>query len=281
MLHDTHGVVVHRSARIVHLVIWLLLTGLNSSSVLSHAQSPVSDAGDFVQDGFKFHRTTPAGIPNMPSVYMVTEISSSNSVGEIMVRPDGTRTSVGFGGFDKDKLEAAYLKHVGGNTAAVSAAGTSPSSPAPAAGADAAAPSFDAVTKTMSLPGRRSVTFTDDTHAEVRLPIASGIQTYQLEYHKGGGGRFMKSWAATEQGRTGASLSGSGVTISAAGPNGAPGGVIYDTARGAILPSEVERAKLVISAVHDASEAAKATGHPELAQEKVIKSLLANNLGLK
>lgn len=256
------------------LLLALLLVTIVSPGAQAFAQNSAADSGDFTQDGLKFHRTTPAGTPNMPSVFMITEISSSNSVGECMVRPDGSTTFVPFGGYDQSKLESAYKNHVhaapdagGANTAATTA--------------PAAANSFDAASDTVSLTDGRLVRFIDDTHAEVKLPGPAGVRTYELEYHKGGAGGFMRSYSDAARGRQGESFSGSGVKISIASANGMPGGEFYDTARGVNTEGPIAKIQPIVTAVHDASDFVKTTNQAQLAQATVIRSLLANNLGLK
>ena len=246
------------------------------------APAPAADNGDFTQDGLKFHRMAPP-VANMPSVYSVVDIASSNAVGQIMVRPDGSKLVTAYPGFDKSKLEAAYDSHAsGGGQVQQSAAAPTPAPTAVAA----TAPSFDAASKTVTLSGGRSVTFIDNENAEVKLPGVSGTQTYTLKYHGGSAGGLARAWAHNEQGYVGqgtgvkGGLTGEGVKITLASANGMPGGQLYDTAQGANLGNMgaiIPRVKPVVDAVREASDAVKPV-QPDLAKTKVVKTLLNNNL---
>lgn len=246
---------------------------------MSSSAAPATAAAtdDFTAGGMKFHKVPGTGQYGGPAVYQVVDIASSNPAGQLMVRADGTKTTMSYPGFDKSKIEAAFDGHAnGGGAAAGEIASTDkadPRSAAPSTG-------FDAATKTVTLSDGRTVTFTDDKHAEVKMRAATGTQVYELEYHKGGAGGIFKTWADAGQHKVGGSAGGSGVTISMAAANGMPGGLLYDTARGVNMGSQVERVKPIISTVREAANVASANGAPKLAQSTVIKSLLSNNLGL-
>ena len=248
-------------------------------SVSAHAQTrgaatQQASGSDFTEGNLKFHR---AG-----NFYQVTDTDKNQSAGTVIIQPGGAPMYAAMPGYD---LKSAYEKHMNGggsasaapaavaNNAAVPTAAPAPSASAPALG-------FDAASKTVTLSGDRSVTFTDNDDLTVQLPGPAGTKTYTLRYHGKGAGGAAKSWADSEQGRVGGSLSGSGVVIILEGANGMPGGQIYDTARGqAFRNSGMEQAKSVTAAVREASDVVKAT-QPDLAKSNVVKSLLSNNLGL-
>jgi len=276
-----------KSMRPMALLVRAALLTVAAFSVFAYAQtargtsSPAGPAtaatDDFVADGMKFHKVPGTGQYGGPAVYQVVDVASSNPAGQLMVRADGTKTTMSYPGFDKSKIEAAFNGHANGGGAT---AGEIASTDKATSRSAAASAGFDAATKTVTLADGRAVTFIDDKHAEVKMHAAAGPQVYELEYHKGGGGGVLKTWADTQQHKVGGSAGGSGVTISVAAANGMPGGQIYDTARGVNMGSQVERIKPLISTVREAANVATANGAPKLAQSAVIKSLLSNNLGL-
>lgn len=247
-----------------------------TSTAAAPAVPATAAAEDFTADGMKFHKVPGTGQYGGPAVYQVVDVASSNPAGQLMVRADGTKTVMSYPGFDKAKIETAFSSHANGGGATTgevaSANKEAPPSAAPSSG-------FDAATNTVTLPDGRAVTFIDDKHAKVKMQGAAGTQVYELEYHKGGAGGVLKTWADTEQHKIGGSAGGSGVTISVAAANGMPGGQIYDTARGVNMGAQVERIKPVIATVHEAANVASANGAAKLAQSTVIKSLFSNNLG--
>jgi hypothetical protein len=233
-------------------------------------------ADDFTADGMKFHKMPGSGQYGGPAVYQVVDIASSNPAGQMLVRADGSKTVMSYPGFDKSKIEAAYDSHANG-TATEAAAATVPPGTTASANLAPVKVGFDPANRIVTLQDGRSVRYIDDTHAEVKLPGPAGMQTYELEYHKGGAGGFARSWADAGSGRaTGSSFGGSGVIITLASANGMPGGQVYDTARGTNVRSGIDRLKPIISAVTEANQSAP----DNLRNTKVIKSLENNNLGL-
>jgi len=247
----------------------------------ANPQSTSADSGDFVQDGLKFHRMTPAGFT--PTTYMATEISSANPAGQILDRGSGSVTVQPFPGFDKSKIEAAYTKHAKDGDAHPGEASTnvSPVANPTATSVSNAAPGFDAASETVTLSDGRKVTFVDKDTLKVRMPGPAGPKTYALHFHKASAGGFMKGWAGRGQSRVGGSLGGGGVTISLESQGGIPGGEIYDTAKGTVYGnSGFVQAKAVTAAVREATNIAKAGGQADMAKLNVVKSLLSNNLGM-
>lgn len=248
----------------------------------SHAPAANSGPqGDAVIDGLKFH---PVG-----GFIQVVDIANSISAGTIIVTANSAPVFAAMPGYDA-RLRAAYTKYAGGDSAAAppasdpaTTAATSAGTPAPAAATAtpiAAAPAFDAASKTVTLSGGRSVTFLDDNKLTVQMPGPAGTKTYDLEYHGKSMGGFFKTMSDTNKGRVGGSVTGSGVAISLEAMNGIPGGPVYDTARGIAFGNSGEaQAKLCTAAVREASTAVKPT-QPKLANSTVVQSLLSNNLGL-
>ena len=243
-------------------------------------QSASADSGDFAQDGLKFHKVSSVGTM---TVYMATDIGTANPAGQVLDRGNGSVTVQSFPGFDKPKIEAAYMKHGKAGDVQPAEAATNA---APATNADATAISnpalgFDAASKTVTLSGGRAVTFVDSDNLKVQMPGPAGNKIYELHFHKASAGGFTKVWAAREQGRVGGSLGGGGVTISLASQNGMPGGEVYDTAKGTVYGnSGFVQAKSVTAAVREATDFVKNGAQPDLAKLNVVKSLLSNNLGM-
>ena len=231
-----------------------------------------ADSGDFIEDGLKFHKMSAVGTM---AVYMATEISTSNPAGQILDRGNGSITAQPFPGFDKSKIETAYMKHGKAGDAPPADAATS-------AGSNAAAtPGFNATNKTVTLSDGRAVTFVDNDNLKVQMPGPAAAKTYALHFHKASAGGFMRGWAARAQSKVGGSLGGGGVTISLESQGGMPGGKVYDTAEGTVYGnSGFVQAKAVTAAVREATEVVKNGGHADLATLNVVKSLLSNNLGM-
>lgn len=234
---------------------------------------------DFTVDNLKFHRSS--------SGFMtVVDTAKNQNAGTVIFPPGGAPVFAPMPGYD---IKSAYEKHMngGGVPATAPAPGAakvdSPGGSA-AGGATTATPAngYDAASKTVTLSGGRSVKFMDDENAEVKLPGPAGSpKTYQLHYHSSSTGGFLKNLAGAHQGRQGESFGGSGVMISLAADNGMPGGQVFDTATGTVFAnSGMVQAQNVISAVHEAKDVVQPID-AHLAESKVVKSLLANNLGLK
>lgn len=241
-----------------------------SRGLLGATQGASADAGDFVQDGLKFHR--------VGGFIQVVDIAKSQSAGTVIFPPNQPPMFAPMPGYD---IESAYEKHVKGGGTAVDTNAAANASPASSNVRSAAARVTDIgwneTSHIATLSGGRFVKLIDAENAEVTLPGPAGNKTYQLHFHAAGFGSFMKEWAHREQGRVGGSLGGGGVTITLAGDGGMPGGQVYDTAGGTVYGSSgFQQAKAVISTVDDAMQFA-----PSLGEAKVVKSLLSNNLGLK
>ncbi|HLH35951.1 MAG TPA: hypothetical protein VKX41_14865 [Alloacidobacterium sp.] len=230
---------------------------------------------DFTVDNLKFHRTS--------SGFMtVVDTTKNQNAGTVIFPPGGAPVFAPMPGYD---IKSAYEKHMNGSStpptaqpANTSGAGAAPASTEPAASATR----YDAASRTVTLSGGRSVKFIDDENAEVKLPGPAGSpKTYELHYHGSSTGGFFKNLAGAHQGRQGESFGGSGVMISLAAENGMPGGQVFDTASGTVFAnSGMVQAQNVISAVREARDVVQPVD-AHLAQSKVVKSLLANNLGLK
>jgi hypothetical protein len=239
-----------------------------------------ASTADFTEGNLKFHRVA--------SFIQVTDTTKNQVAGTIIVQQDGALMYAPMPGYD---IKAAYEKHMAGGTpAAVPAASAAkPESPSTNAGQTpaAAAPAggFDAATKAVTFADGRVVTFVDEENLKVQIPGTAGAQTYDLHYHGTSGGQMAQVWARSEMGNTGMGsgvkgpLSG-GVTISLESANGLPGGKLYDTLEGGNLASGASlrpRLQPIVDAVREASEVVKPI-QPKLADSKVVKTLLNNNL---
>lgn len=230
---------------------------------------------DFTVDNLKFHRTS--------SGFMtVVDTTKNQNAGTVIFPPGGAPVFAPMPGYD---IKSAYEKHMSsGSTPAPTQPASAPSTSANPTSAEPAtsATGYDSASKTVTLSGGRSVKFVDDENAEVKLPGPAGApKTYELHYHGSSTGGFFKNLAGAHQGRQGESFGGSGVMISLAAENGMPGGQVFDTATGTVFAnSGMAQAQNVISAVREAKDVVQPVD-AHLAQSKVVKSLLANNLGLK
>lgn len=241
-------------------------------------QTTSSTPSDFVEGNLKFHRSS-------TGFMQVVDTTTNQNAGTIIFPPGGAPMFVPMPGYD---IKTAYEKHM--SEAASGAAQTpvenkgknpntgGPQVPSPSSG-------FDAASQTVTLSDGRSVTFLDSENLKVQMPDAAGTQTYDLHYHKTSGGQFAQVWARGEVGHTGMGsgmggpLSG-GVTITAESMNGMPGGKLYDTLEGGNLASTASvgsRIKPIIDVVREAVDIAKPV-QPKLADTKVVKTLLNNNL---
>lgn len=237
-----------------------------------------SDTGDFTEGNLKFHRGG--------GFIQVSDTEKKAVAGTIIVQPGGALMFAPMPGYD---IKSAYEKHMSGVASAAeptataakeeSTNGSSAQRPSPATG-------FDAASKTVTLSGGRSVTFTDSENAVVRIPNAGGVQAYDLHYHKASAGSFAQVLARHEVGRTGmgSGMAGplaGGVTITAeSAGDGLPSGKIYDTLEGGNLASRESlrpRVQPIMDALKEASEVVKPI-EPKLAEAKVVKTLLNNNL---
>lgn len=238
-----------------------------------------SDTGDFTEGNLKFHR--------VGGFIQVTDTEKKAVAGTIIIEPGGASMFAPMPGYD---IKSAYEKHMSGAASGVAEAtataakeestnGSSTQRPSPATG-------FDAASKTVTLSGGRSVTFTDNENAVVRIPDAGGVQAYDLHYHKASAGSFAQVLARHEVGRTGmgSGMAGplaGGVTITAeSAGDGLPSGKIYDTLEGGNLASRESlrpRVQPIMDALKEASETVKPI-EPKLAEAKVVKTLLSNNL---
>jgi hypothetical protein len=245
----------------------------------THAMSS-SDAADFVEGNLKFHRVGSGFI-------QVTDTAKNQAAGTIILQAGGAPMFAPLPGYD---IKTAYEKHMGGGAAEPAQAAnpakeespnpgiTQPPAPAPTTG-------FDAASKTVTLSGGRAVTFVDNDNLKVQIPGTAGTKTYDLHYHGTSGGQLAQVWARSEQGRTGMGsgmkgpLAG-GVTITAEPADGMPGGKLYDTLEGGNLASAASlrpRLQPIVDAVKEAAELVKPI-QPKLADTKVVKTLLNNNL---
>jgi hypothetical protein len=149
----------------------------------------------------------------------------------------------------------------------------------------AAATGFDAKSMTVNLTNGRSVTFVDNENLKVQIPGTAGTQTYDVHYHGTSAAEFAGVWARSTMGNTGmgSGLKGplaGGVAITAEPKDGMPGGKLYDTLEGGNLASGASlrpRLQPIIDAVKEAAELVKPV-EPKLAETKVVKTLLNNNL---
>jgi len=255
---------------------------LAAFSVFAPAQQPrgtasqrtaSADTGDFTEGNLKFHR-----VGN--GFYQVTDTEKNQAAGTVILNGGGAPMFAPLPGYD---IKAAYEKHMNGGTAAVQTASTvkeeNPSAtqaPAP----PAAASGFDAADKTVTLSDGRAVTFIDNENLKVQMLGAAGAQTYDLHYHTGkGAAGVMHTWERGVTGNSGMSFTGSGVTITLESANGMPGGQLFDTSQGGNLGNRGAldaRVGAIIKAVREASGLAPS----DLGKSKVVKSLLANNMGL-
>jgi len=250
-------------------------------SVSAHAQklrgtSPQAsaDTGDFTEGNLKFHRVG-------SGFFQVTDTAKNQAAGTVILQAGGAPMFAPLPGYD---IKSAYEKHMsGGASAAAQTASTgkeeSPSTPqAP----DPAVPAsgFDAASKTMTLPDGRAVTFIDDENLKVQMRGAAGAQIFDLHYHGGkGAAGVLHTWERGVTGKSGMSFTGSGVTITLESANGMPGGQLFDTSQGGNLGNRGAldaRVGAIVKAVREASD----TAPPSLGKSKVVKSLLANNMGL-
>lgn len=240
-----------------------------------------TDTGDFTEGNLKFHRVA-------MNFLQVTDTEKNQAAGTVILQQGGAPMFAPMPGYD---IKSAYEKHMNGGAAAAAAAAPgaakeeSPTTAGTPAPAPTAAATFDAASKTASLSGGRSVTFVDGDNLKVEIPGAAGAQTYDLHYHKTSGGQFAQVLARGEMGHTGmgSGMKGpfsGGVTITLEGANGMPGGKLYDTLEGGNMasgPAVSTRIKPILDAVREAVDLAKPT-QPKLADEKVVKTLLDNNL---
>jgi len=250
-----------------------------ASQQSSAAPTTATATDDFSADGMKFHKVPGTGQYGGPAIYQVVDVASSNPAGQLLVRADGSKTTMNYPGFDKSKIEAAFNSHANSGNSASAVKENSAASPnrTPAS----PAPGFDTATKTVTLSDGRAVTFVDNDNLKVQMPGPAGAKTYALHFHKASAGGFMRGWAARAQSKVGGSLGGGGVTINLESQNAMPGGKVYDTAEGTVYGnSGFVQAKAVTAAVREATEVVKTSGHADLAKLNVVQSLLSNNLGM-
>jgi hypothetical protein len=180
----------------------------------------------------------------------------------------------------------AYGMYKGG--ASASSTGGAAGSPAAGAGAkpvlgtEGVTPSFDAATNTASFSDGTVVTFVDKDHAKLRWPAGYGVyQDFDLVYHGGSTGGFMRGVARSDQGVVGQSLGGSGVKFMMQATANTRTAEVFDTGEGTtIYTAKVAKFKPMIHAVLQAADAANAAGH-SVDDLRVVKSIRSNNLGIK
>lgn len=231
---------------------------------------------DAVVDGLKFH--------SVGGFVQIVDVANSQNAGTIILPPNQAPVFAAMPGYDA-RIKAAWEKYSKGETGTTDKPAETSSSttaaPSNPVSASSNSPGFDASNKTLTMADGRTVSFVDDKNLTVKVPGIAGMQTYTLEYHGTGVRRLGKTMATTNRGYVGQSVFGTGVTITLESANGLPGGQLYDTADGANIPAPItSRIKPIIDAVREASDAVKAD-HPDLAKSQVVKSLLANNFGLK
>lgn len=253
-------------------------------SLSAHAQktrgTTSPDTGDFTEGNLKFHR--------VGGFIQVTDTATNLSAGTVIVQQGGGLMFVPMPGYD---IKSAYEKHISGGASATPPSAGAGKEGTPNGKANqappAAAPStgFDAASKSVTLSGGRIVAFVDNENLKVQIPGTAGIQTYDVHYHGTSGGQFAQVLARHEVGHTGMGsgmkgpLAG-GVTITAESSDGMPGGKLYDTLEGGNLASAASlrpRLQPIIDAVKEAAEVVKPV-QPKLAETKVVKTLLNNNL---
>ena len=231
---------------------------------------------DAVVDGLKFH--------SVGGFVQIVDVANSQNAGTIILPPNQAPVFAAMPGYDA-RIKAAWEKYSKGETGTTDKPAETSSSttaaPSNPVSASSNSPGFDASNKTLTMADGRTVSFVDDKNLTVKVPGIAGMQTYTLEYHGTGVRRLGKTMVNTNRGYVGQSVFGTGVTITLESANGLPGGQLYDTADGANIPAPItSRIKPIIDAVREASDAVKAD-HPDLAKSQVVKSLLANNFGLK
>jgi hypothetical protein len=255
---------------------------LAAFSVFAPAQQPrgtasqrtaPADTGDFIEGNLKFHRAT-------SGFFQVTDTEKNQAAGTVILQAGGAPMFAPLPGYD---IKAAYEKHMNGSASGSvqTARGDKDEGPSPTQTPDPIqAPGFDAATKTATLPDGRAVTFIDDENLKVQIRAAAGAQTFDLHYHGGkGAAGVLHTWERGVTGKSGMSFTGSGVTITLESANGMPGGQLFDTSQGGNLGNRGAldaRVGAIVKAVREASDAAP----PALGKSKVVKSLLANNMGL-
>jgi len=259
-------------------VISLAIAALAFSVVAGQRSAASAQISDAVVDGLKFH---PIG-----GFIQVVDVAKSESAGTIILPPNQPPVFAPMPGYDA-RIRAAYEKYShGGSEAAPPSAPVAATTPtdAPAAAstpANAPSPAFDPPSKTVTWSDGRSVRFVDDENLKVEMGGPAGTKIYDLHYHGSSPYGAVKGWASREQGRVGGSVGGSGVTMSLEGQNGMPGGDVYDTANGIHFGnSGLAQAKSITTEVRDAISIVKGSAQPTLAESKIIKSLLSNNLGI-
>jgi hypothetical protein len=164
-----------------------------------------------------------------------------------------------------------------GGAAAATATGAKPG-----LGTEGATPTFDAATNTATFPDGTAVTFVDKEHAKLHWPEGYGnSMDFDLVYHGGSAGGFMKGVARSNQGVMGQSFTGSGVKFMVAATANTRSVEVFDTGEGTtIYMAKMEKFKPMIHAVLQAADAAAAAGH-SVNDWQVVKSIRSNNMGIK
>lgn len=267
----------------IRIVRFVAAAGLAAAALLMPAEAQQTrgtanaQRPDAVVDGLKFH--------SIGGFVQVVDVANSQNAGTIILPPNQGPVFAAMPGYDA-RIKAAWEKYSKGDTGATekpaeTTTATTTAAPANPAAGSSPSPGFDASSKTLTMADGRSVSFVDDKHLTVKLPGVAGTQTYTLQYHGTGLRRLGKTMVTTNRGYVGQSIGGTGVTITLESANGLPGGQLYDTADGANIPAPITtRIKPIIDAVREASDSVKGD-HPDLPKLQVVKSLLANNFGIK
>lgn len=139
-----------------------------------------------------------------------------------------------------------------------------------------------AAANTATFPDGTVVTFVDKEHAKLHWPTGySGSMDFDLVYHGGSAGGFMKGVARSNQGVMGQSFGGSGVKFMLAATANTRSAEVFDTGEGTtIYMARMDKFKPMIHAVLQAADAAAAAGH-SVNDWQVVKSIRSNNLGIK
>jgi hypothetical protein len=149
-------------------------------------------------------------------------------------------------------------------------------------GTEGVTPTFDSGTNTATFPDGTTVVFVDKDHAKLHWPTGPATaEDFDLVYHGGSAGGFMKGVAGSNRGVMGSSLGGSGVKFMLAATANNREVEMFDTGEGTtIYTAKVEKFKPMIHAVLQAADTAAAAGH-SVNDWQVVKSIRSNNLGIK
>jgi hypothetical protein len=106
-------------------------------------------------------------------------------------------------------------------------------------------------------------------------------EDFDLVYHGGSAGGFMRGVARSDEGVMGQSMGGSGVKFVIQATANSRSAEVFDTGEGTtIYRAKVEKFRPMIHAVLQAADAANAAGH-SVNDWHVVKSIRSNNLGIK